>query len=177
MPRQRTLAGACSPHLSTSCAMMVRANNKYLMSNPRPRRHEPLPLDGVTLMHVRTIGSKGAGELQFHTPWSVCETISGNIAVADIHNNHEPSLHMTCSGLENTRQQVSAIGANTPPAAAYDTRSLQNHQGMGAYSWGGRRTYLGCQRAPLRPASCYQATKPQQHSHQQLKHVPSQQAL
>ena len=55
---------------------------------PRPRRHEPLPLDGVTLMHVRTIGSKGAGELQFHTPRSVCETISGNIAVADIHNNH-----------------------------------------------------------------------------------------
>ncbi len=28
--------------------------------------------------------------------------------------SHEPSLHMTCSGLENTRQQVSAIGANTP---------------------------------------------------------------
>jgi hypothetical protein len=76
---------------------------------------------------VQTVGSKGAGELQFHSPWSVCETISGNIAVADIHNNHEPSLHMTCSGLENTRQQVSAVGANTPPAAAYDTRSLQNH--------------------------------------------------
>jgi hypothetical protein len=39
-------------------------------------------------MHVQTVGSKSAGELQFHSPWSVCETISGNIAVADIHNNH-----------------------------------------------------------------------------------------
>ena len=109
-----------------SCEFNFPAN-KCAMSSTRPRRHEPLPLDGVTLMHVRTIGSKGAGELQFHTPRSVCETISGNIAVADIHNNHEPSLHMTCSGLENTRQQVSAVGENTPPAAAYDTRSLQNH--------------------------------------------------
>jgi hypothetical protein len=36
----------------------------------------------LTLTHVQTVGSKGAGELQFHTPWSVCETISGNIAVA-----------------------------------------------------------------------------------------------
>jgi hypothetical protein len=44
--------------------------------------------DGVTLTHVRAVGSKGAGELQFHTPWPICETISGNIGVADIHNNH-----------------------------------------------------------------------------------------
>ena len=36
---------------------------------------------------MQTVGSKGAGELQFHTPWSVCETISGYIAVADIHND------------------------------------------------------------------------------------------
>jgi hypothetical protein len=37
---------------------------------------------------VRAAGSKGAGALQFHTPWPVCETISGNIAVAGIHNSH-----------------------------------------------------------------------------------------
>jgi len=57
---------------------MVRAN-KYL--------DKVKTKTALTLTHVQTVGSKGAGELQFHTPWSVCETISGYIAVADIHND------------------------------------------------------------------------------------------
>jgi hypothetical protein len=39
-----TLAGACSPNLSTSCAMMVRASVQP-DEQPPPPRHEPLAVD------------------------------------------------------------------------------------------------------------------------------------